>query len=72
AEARGHGIGQKLVEMCLEFAKNSHFDSVYLETFPNMKSAQGLYKKYGFEYISEPVGGTGHTSCDVWMLKTFK
>ena len=71
-ESRGLGIGKKLVEMCLEFAKESGFDSVYLETFPNMKSAQGLYKKYGFTYLSESMGGTGHTSCDVWMLKTFK
>ena len=71
-EFRGLGIGKKLVEMCLEFAKESGFDSVYLETFPNMKSAQELYKKYGFTYLCRPIGGTGHTSCDVWMLKTFK
>lgn len=68
-ETRGLGIGKILVEMCVEFAKSVNFESIYLETFPNMISAQALYKKNGFDYLTEPLGGTGHTSCDIWMLK---
>jgi putative acetyltransferase len=34
-----------------------------------MLAAQKLYQKAGFEYLCEPLGATGHTSCPVWMLK---
>jgi putative acetyltransferase len=30
-----------------------------------------LYKS-GFNYIDAPMGGTGHTSCPVWMLKNLQ
>lgn len=70
-EVRGLGIGKKLVEMCVEFAKSVGFESIYLETFPNMVSAQALYKKFGFDYLTEQLGGTGHSSCDIWMIKKF-
>ena len=69
SQYRGIGIGKNLVVMCINFAKKVGFDAIYLETFQNMKSAQKLYTKNGFEYIDKPLGGTGHTSCDVWMLK---
>jgi len=68
-EIRGKGIGQKLMEICLNFAKASGFEQCYIETLPNMKNAQKLYLKSGFEYINHPMGNTGHHACDVWMLK---
>ena len=64
---RGLGLGITLVEKCINFAKNNNFSTIYLETFENMKEAQGLYKKFGFSYIDKRLGGTGHTSCDVLM-----
>ncbi|AXG75179.1 GNAT family N-acetyltransferase [Flavobacterium arcticum] len=68
-EARGIGIGAKMMECCLESAKNFGFVNCYLETMPYMRDAQKLYKKFGFEYLDEPMGNTGHGSCPVWMLK---
>ncbi len=68
-EARGLGLGQQLMAMCLEKATQFGFESCYLETMPYMQDAQKLYKKVGFEYIDAPMGNTGHTSCPVWMLK---
>ncbi len=68
-EARGLGIGGKMMENCLESAKIFGFANCYLETMPYMLDAQKLYKKYGFEYLDEPMGDTGHNSCPVWMLK---
>ena len=68
-EARGLGIGAKVMELCLESARNFGFANCYLETMPYMLAAQKLYKKYGFEYLEEPMGNTGHSSCPVWMLK---
>ena len=71
-EARGMGIGAAMMERCLDSAKAFGFAKCYLETMPYMEAAQKLYKNYGFEYISAPLGNTGHVSCPVWMLKNLK
>jgi len=68
-EARGKGLGAKMIEACLQKAKEFGFEACYLETMPYMEAAQKLYKKNGFEYIDAPMGNTGHYSCPVWMLK---
>ncbi|WNM19025.1 GNAT family N-acetyltransferase [Flavobacterium capsici] len=68
-EARGKGLGFKIIQMCLEKAKEFGFEKCYLETLPEMKTAQHLYQKSGFEYIDAPMGNTCHTSCPVWMIK---
>lgn len=69
-EARGKGLGSKMIKRCLDKAKEYGFEQCYLETMPYMKDAQKLYLKSGFEYIDAPMGNTGHFSCPVWMLKT--
>lgn len=68
-EARRKGLGFKIIQMCLEKAKEFGFEKCYLETLPQMKTAQHLYIKSGFEYINAPMGNTAHTSCPVWMIK---
>lgn len=68
-EARGRGIGAKMIKICLDKARTYGFEKCYLETMPYMKAAQKLYKKNGFEYIDAPMGDTSHYSCTVWMLK---
>lgn len=68
-EARGKGLGSKMMAKCLDFAKQIGFDKCYLETMPYMDDARKLYRKVGFESIPEPMGNTGHYSCTVWMLK---
>ena len=68
-EARGLGFGNQLMQLCLEKAKMFGFESCYLETLPQMKDAQKLYVKSGFNYLEKPFGLTGHTSCPIWMLK---
>lgn len=69
-EARGKGIGLQIIEKCLQKAKEFGYEKCYLETLPEMLVAQKLYKKVGFDYICSPLGGTGHTSCPVWMIKS--
>lgn len=69
-EARGKGIGFEMIQKCLSKAKEFGYEECYLETLPEMLAAQSLYKKVGFEYLCEPLGGTGHTSCPVWMIKS--
>ncbi len=68
-EARGSGIAQKLMDVCIEEAKGYGYDGCYLETMPYMKAAQKLYTRNGFGYLEERMGDTGHYSCPVFMLK---
>jgi len=70
-EVRGKGIGFEMIQKCLQKAKDFGYEKCYLETLPEMLNAQKLYIKVGFEYLCEPLGGTGHTSCPVWMIKEF-
>ncbi|MEZ4786835.1 MAG: GNAT family N-acetyltransferase [Flavobacterium haoranii] len=68
-EARGLGFGKQIIEKCFVFAKEQGFKYCYLETLPFMESARKLYEKMSFQYLDKPLGATGHTSCDVWMIK---
>lgn len=68
-EARGKGLGLQMIEKCLQKATELGFEKCYLETLPEMKVAQKLYQKVGFEYLNGPLGTTGHTSCPVWMIR---
>ncbi|MGS2739611.1 GNAT family N-acetyltransferase [Sinomicrobium sp. M5D2P17] len=68
-ETRGMGLGRKMIELCLQKAKEYGYEQCYLETMPYMEAAQKLYLKSGFKYIDAPMGNTGHCSCPVWMLK---
>src|SRR5680860_1778439 len=71
-EARGRGIGEGMMQVCLDRARKYGYEKVYIETMPYMKAAQKLYTKSGFEYIDAPMGNTGHFSCPVWMLKSLQ
>ena len=68
-EARGIGLGGKMMEICLQKAKEYGFEQCYLETLPYMKDARKLYRKVGFKDLEAPMGDTGHYSCNLWMLK---
>lgn len=69
SEARGIGLGSKMLKKCLDFAKSVGFEQCYLETMPYMDDARKLYKKFGFKPIDGPMGDTGHYQCSVWMIK---
>jgi putative acetyltransferase len=63
-EARGHGVGEKLLRQCLVGAKELGYATMYLETLNTMTAAQKLYEKLGFKKIDKPMGATGHFGCD--------
>ena len=67
-ESRGIGLGFQLFEMALEWAKNYGYQHIYLETFNELNSAVKLYKKFGFQELSAPMGNSGHHPCEIWML----
>ena len=68
-EARGKGIGRELMNKCLQFAKDTGYELVYIETFGNMHEAVRLYEKSGFKRIPNSMGNTGHFSCDVYLTR---
>ncbi len=67
--ARGLGLGRTLIEKCLLAAKEMGYKQVYLESMPELKKALSVYEKFGFKYLAGPMGNSGHTGCDLWMLK---
>ena len=69
SELRGLGIGTRLLKLCLQEATNNGFKHCYLETLEDMNQARRLYGKYGFKYLDQPMGNTGHTSCGTWMAR---
>jgi putative acetyltransferase len=66
---RGLGLGRTLIEKCLLAAKDMGYKQVYLESMPELKKALSVYEKFGFKYLKGPMGNSGHTGCDLWMLK---
>ena len=69
ANARGKGIGKLLMEKCIAAAKEMGYKKIYLETMPELRIAIPMYEKLGFTYLTAAQGNSGHTGCDVWMIK---
>ena len=70
AAARGNGVGRTLIEQAFQLARNLGYQAIYLETMPELKKAIYIYEKMGFKYLNGPMGNSGHTGCDIWMIKT--
>ena len=68
-ESRGLGLGQRLAEHCLDYAKQKGYQHCYLDTLSNMKTAIALYEKLGFMHLDKPLAVSIHNGCDIWMLK---
>ncbi len=68
--ARGTGLGRTLIEKSIACAKEYGYKKIYLESMPELKQALNTYAKFGFEYLTGPMGNSGHTGCSLWMLKT--
>ena len=69
-EVRGIGLGKRIIEECLAFAKENGYSQVYIESMPELENALKVYEKFGFKYISAPLGNTGHHGCEKWMLRS--
>ena len=63
-EARGRGLGIRILRLCLERARALGFRRCYLETLTGMDAAMRLYEKSGFRPLDGPMGNTGHFRCD--------
>jgi putative acetyltransferase len=69
-EARGTGLGSKMISLCLEQAKQNGFSNVYLETMTELKAALKVYERMGFAYLDGPMGNSGHFGCPLWMIRS--
>lgn len=68
-ETRGHGLGNKIINLCLERAREMGFTGCYIETLNNMNAAKKLYLKNGFKPLTQAMGKTGHFGCDLYYFK---
>lgn len=68
-EARGFHIGFQLLELCAAEALTLGYQSLYLETLPELNKAVSLYERCGYKMLEKPLGESGHFACSIWMLK---
>lgn len=69
-QVRNIGLGKMMIDRCIEAARQLGYQKIYLETMPELRKAVSVYEKFGFGYLSSPLGNSGHNGCDIWMLKT--
>ncbi len=68
-DARGTGLGKKLLNTAMQWAKENGYTQVYLESMPELSKAVTIYENVGFKRIHQPLGNSGHCGCDIWMVK---
>lgn len=68
-QSRGKGIGKELLAKSFSSAADFGYEELYLESFPELAQAVGMYKKAGFRHIHHPMGKSGHYACNIWMIK---
>ncbi len=69
----GKGLGNLLMQKCLEIATGKAVDVIYLGVWEHNYRAQNFYSKYGFEVFGShpfPIESTPQT--DLWMKKELR
>ncbi len=69
--ARGLGLGTRLTDECLDFARSKGYRKIVLWTNSCLDAARHIYASKGFQMIkSEPYHGFGHDLVgETWELK---
>ncbi|WP_299835845.1 GNAT family N-acetyltransferase [uncultured Tenacibaculum sp.] len=69
SSVRGKGIGKDLMLKSIGSAKEMGYENVYLESLPHFSKAIAMYEESGFKTLDTQLGNSGHSSCNVWMVK---
>ena len=61
SQCRGTGLGRGMAEAALNFARNTGYRQMLLDTLPQLVAAQALYRSLGFRacqayYDNTPLG----------------
>jgi len=66
---RGLGLGRKLAEAQMDFARIQGYDFMLLDTLSDMEAARALYEDLGFEeippYYFNPIAGAHYLKVDL-------
>jgi ribosomal protein S18 acetylase RimI-like enzyme len=70
-QARGLGLGARLTDGCITFARSKGYKKMVLWTNSCLGAARGIYAKRGFKLVkSEAYQGFGHNLVgETWELK---
>lgn len=70
-QARGLGLGARLTDACIAFARAKGYKKMVLWTNRCLGVARAIYAKRGFQLVkSEPYQGFGHSLVgETWELK---
>jgi len=61
-EARGRGLGRRMIDAAMGFCRRAGHRHVYLTTFAGLDAARALYERHGFRLVSETEGETWGTT----------
>jgi GNAT superfamily N-acetyltransferase len=69
-EARGKGLGRRLIDECTKFSRRNQYRKIKLWTQSNLAEARHLYMKAGFEMVeASPHKSFGQDlTAEVWEL----
>jgi ribosomal protein S18 acetylase RimI-like enzyme len=52
-KARGQGLGRRLTQACIRFARGKQYRKIVLWTQSHLGAARGIYEAEGFRKVSE-------------------
>jgi GNAT superfamily N-acetyltransferase len=70
-EARGAGLGMRLIQACVRFARRAGYRKITLWTHRSLTAARRLYERAGFHMVSaHPIHSFGRDLVDeIWELR---
>ncbi len=69
-EARGLGLGRRLCDACIAFAREAGYAEIVLWTVNVLDAARALYADLGFEMIGAETSDLAESMCDeTWLLR---